>query len=387
MIKSNQNKRKVGILTFVRSNNYGTLLQAYALSKLLQNALGNNFIVEIVNIRVHSSGASLTERLLQKRALKEFWFVLKSKWNHIKMQNYLRRELPVSPERTGMDYEECIQFLRDQNYDVLVSGSDEIWTNKPGVPIPNVFFIPREIEAVKISMAPSANRGDYELLNEKQKELITQSLDDYSYLSVRDGNTKLFIKNFTDRPIHILSDPTLAYDFTNVVFHNKKINEAKRQNKKLILLMLKNHTIAKEIISEYGEECMIVSVFSLYNNTVRLLPTPLEFTVLFKQFDLTITDFFHGTAFAIKNNVPFISIDNENIYKKYESKIAYMLKSLSLSNHYLQIWDNCKSEYNNLLDKIQEMIGKSFDYSHCIAQVKSEYDKALTEIVNIIRER
>ena len=301
------------------------------------------------------------------------------------MQEFVESNIKTSPQRYCPTYEDSLEFLVSRDYDVYISGSDEIWANKPGKPYPNIYFIPPQLEGLKISFSSSVNRGDINHLTELQKQELSKSFNKYDLITVRDENTGNFVSNFTQKSVGLMYDPTFLYDFPLVEFNNRKITEAKKQHKRIICLMVSDRIIVNEIMNKYGEEYLIVSIYVFHPNTVLLVPSPLEFAVIFKQFDLVITNFFHGTVFSIKNDTPFISIDKEEIYKTYESKIADLLRRLNLKDHYLTMWNNNEEEICMLHNKIQEMLClKSINYSNARQQIKKECEFLLEGIYNCI---
>lgn len=384
-----ENKIKVGIITLVSTINYGTGLQAYATEKIFKKLLGEKYSVEVLNIEIWKGIENNT--LINK--VKNIARVLlrpRISYLHNKMKRFMHEfvenDIDTSPKMYCPTYRESLSFLESRGYNIYISGSDEIWANKPGKPFPNIYFIPPNLEGLKISFASSVNRGDLETLTENQKTELTASFESYDYISVRDDYSERFVHSFVANPVNVIYDPTFLCDFPTVEYYHKEIAKARKNNKKIICLMILNRRVANEIIEKYSKEYLIVSMYSLHSRTCMLVPTPLQFTSIFKQFDLVITNYFHGTIFCIKNNTPFISIDNEEIYKKYESKIANMLKRLDLTEHYLTIWDNSPTEYGILHEKIKKVFNRNESIDYCKAQekIRSECQPDLEKIRDLI---
>ncbi|OCZ49440.1 polysaccharide pyruvyl transferase family protein [Dehalobacter sp. TeCB1] len=391
-----EKKIKVGIITLVSTINYGTALQAFATQKVFEKMLGKKYVVEVLNFEIWD-GKSTTEtdrnNSFRNKLINTLHKLLRVRLNKIYsynkmkrlMKEFVKNNINTSPYSYCPSYKESLDFLISRNYDVYVSGSDEIWANKPGKPYPNIYFIPPQLKGLKISVSSSANRGDISKLTEFQRQELTASLMNYDFISVRDENTRCFVSNFTNKKVNLLFDPTLLYDFPFRDFSNKKIINAKKNQKKIICLMISDKKIANEIIEKYAKEYLIVSIYVFHTKTCLLVPSPLEFAAIFRNFDLVITNFFHGTVFSIKNDTPFISIDKEEIYKTYESKIADLLRRLNLKDQYLTMWDNNGEEIFKLHDKVQEMLClNSVSYSNARQQIKEACELQFEEIYNCI---
>lgn len=390
-MKENAKVIRIGVLTFVRSYNFGTLMQAYATIKILQEAFGDTCKVELVNIKFWKSPnqqAGVLIKLNGKR-FRDYIFFLRNKIEHSRMKLFYRRQFNSSPEFTCSDFESSLAYLEKQNYDIIISGSDEIWANKNNIPIPNIFFIPPKIKSVKMSIATSSNRGDLDLLSIEQRNYIMDSIKEYKYLSVRDKNTQVFVQSLTGKNSHLMFDPTLAYDFPVIKYNSILLPLLNIRKKKSIALMLSNRAIAEDIIDNFSNEFFIVSLVNNHRKTYNIkLHNPMQFAQIFSKFSLVITDYFHGTVFSIKTDTPFISIDSEPIYMKYESKIHDMLLRLGLEKHYFPIWCLDSDISISLHNKINDLIknGNKMDFSAAREYVRQDYFSALNNIKKIIQE-
>ncbi|SDJ86017.1 polysaccharide pyruvyl transferase family protein [Natronincola ferrireducens] len=386
MAVNRQEKSKIGVITYVRSNNWGTFLQAYATVKLLEKYLGDYYEVELIDITTRAKTTEGRKSKSLREILqypKRFLLSRKLRKNHENIIKFYESNLKLSERFHSEHFNEALKFIKDRQYDILVSGSDEIWANKSGVDIPNIYYIPHEIIARKISIAPSANRGDLNTLTDKEKSYIKHSLSGYDYITVRDKNTYEFVTDLTDKKVSLIYDPTLGCEFEPVP--HQKI----RRDKKVIALMFGkvNPDVAQRIVERYGKKYKIVSIHSYIPKTEWLyIKDPLEFVSLYNEIDLMITSSYHGTIFSIKSDTSFISIDNESIYKQYSSKISDLLNRLKLEEHYQPILDNSEVEYEMLFKKIDKLLEHESSLNFNDAK-KSAYDvvnNSLAEIRNTI---
>ena len=91
----------------------------------------------------------------------------------------------------------------------------------------DVFFFGKNYNGKKISYAASIGKSDVSLLenNKDLKTKITNLLEDFDNISVRDKNTFNFIKYLTKKEPEIVLDPTLIY--TPKILENEKFIKIK----------------------------------------------------------------------------------------------------------------------------------------------------------------
>ena len=76
------------------------------------------------------------------------------------------------------------------------------------------FWLSEEVQAKKIFIAASARGTDFKDLSNSQKDKLTNALNSFDAISVRDEATKRLMNALigTDKNIVKLSDPTFAFD-------------------------------------------------------------------------------------------------------------------------------------------------------------------------------
>ena len=124
----NTKNLRIGILTFHKSINYGSVLQAYALSKTLKDA---GYSVEIIDYEpqryeeiysLYLKNNSLHHVL--SNVLKRFPYRVAYKNRVNAFKNFRQTYLPLSKEKYFFDSD--LEVLNDR-YDVLIVGSDQVW--------------------------------------------------------------------------------------------------------------------------------------------------------------------------------------------------------------------------------------------------------------------
>ena len=190
----------IGIITLSASNNCGSLLQSYALKRVLER-YGS---VEIINFSSPSSH-SYYDLFSRRRSIRE----------NIKSLLYLK--ILISEKAGYQEFRsEYLQIkgkefyaaeLVDiaEKYDVVVTGSDQVWNVLMG-DFDEAFFL-GWTDVRKVAYAPSL--GGRHLNQSNRFEQIKKWIDDISYISVREELGKECLEEVTGKEITKVLDPTL----------------------------------------------------------------------------------------------------------------------------------------------------------------------------------
>lgn len=199
---------KIGIMTFHKSINYGSVLQAYALAYKLREM---GYEPEIIDYkqRNYDFQYRIIKPPFSPEALKHdfvnlnFYSIMKKR--KAAFEKFRKVHLPLSKKEYcfGNSLSEL-----DSLYDLLICGSDQIW-NTNASDFDTAYFFPFAEKTPKISYAVSLNRG--ELYNSDDPELIRNCINNFKALSAREvsGRDKIF--NFIDgkKDVSVVLDPTL----------------------------------------------------------------------------------------------------------------------------------------------------------------------------------
>ena len=328
---------KIGILTYHASHNYGAFLQAYALCELLIEETGND--VEIVNFNM-SQAEVFYESIVNSEKDEEQKAYKRARYEMFKSE--LQRNLRLEGNCLISDDIDTFREWIHGRYDTVIVGSDEVWKIDGFRGFPNPYWLPGDLGCKKISYAASS-RAALSNLTEEQKQQIKGYISDFEYIGVRDEVTKDLIHQLTGRSVYLNCDPTFAYDF----YINKELGKWLLKTKyhisgkkKCIALMITSMRFADSIVRKYGKDFDFVplSTFQKCTNENPVL-NPFEWIQVIAGCDGLITNFFHGTVFAIKGNTPFVSFEIRDIESDQQSKIYDLLQRNSLENHYFR-FDN-----------------------------------------------
>ena len=197
--------KKVGIVTYTRSNNYGARLQAYAVYKIMKDM---GFDAEIIDVDYPKRYYKyVVGRILNLSDSISEWF---GKYViTYKMLRFNKRNIGATRHIITRSTDKMCEFINNQGYDAVICGSDEIWSSRTReIAPPSIYFLPEKINALKIAFSPSAN-GNH-VFKEAEKKWLKCNLEAYSLLGVRDEMTLALVRDeLRIEKAELIYDPTL----------------------------------------------------------------------------------------------------------------------------------------------------------------------------------
>ncbi len=214
---------KIGIITmYYGNNNYGGIAQAYALYKYLAS---EGYDAELISYKRSVQKTVRGAAELKKIGLKGYYKkhsdkffkrvfsrceqkLLRKKYDKIIGMEINKRKSAFERSREAIPYskvytEETIGECVD-DYDVFISGSDQIWSPEAIQPPYVLTFLPPKKK--RISYASSITVSSY---SDDYCELMKNALSYYDWISVRENDGKVFLENLLHRKVDVTADPTL----------------------------------------------------------------------------------------------------------------------------------------------------------------------------------
>ena len=201
-------KIRVGIIShYFKNNNYGGMLQAYALCEVL-NGMG----FETKQISYNMRDNSFAYRSLLYKTLRKGYRAVKSTLKflrHIPIEfKLLKRKKKLRQFRESIPHTKTVFDLKTirtcNDFDVYITGSDQVWN-------PSWYddaFLLKFVTAEKVKMSYAASVGK-KMLNEAESERFRDALKDFSAISVREGNAVDLLQGLTEKTVELVLDPTL----------------------------------------------------------------------------------------------------------------------------------------------------------------------------------
>ena len=337
---------RVGIVThYYQSQNYGGNLQAYALCKALE-ALGHE--AEQISLDRNKDLGALT---YMRRKLAQFVKGIGTPSSLNVPELALRKKaimsfnqlIPHSPVYSERSVGKCAQ-----RYDVLITGSDQVWHPAAVCDAYLLTFAPSE--KVKISYAASVA---HDVLTSAQKERYTKAFSSYNAISVREQEAVGMLQPLSQLPIEWVLDPTLLlsreqwlaistpsqmeddYVFCYFLADDKKHRDvaqayAKKYDYKLVTLPHLSGQFRK-CDENFGD----VQLYDV---------TPQRLISLIRDAKCVFTDSFHATVFSLlmeKEHFVFQRSGSE----KMSSRIYSLASLFDTRDHFCDADDKINLEY------------------------------------------
>ena len=302
------NNRKIGILTWTRYWNYGTLLQAYAIYTAIRERCPDTYLIDYApsskfklynQIRYLNSPSlylgKLRSTLYDKLiADKTSLATKREKMRHFIESNTVMTETAATPEE-----------LKNvtAGFDTLICGSDQIWTPISFHPEYYLSFAPDSVR--KIAYAPSFGVSR---ISGGKKKIIAKLLRRFDSLSVREEQGREIVRQLTGQDAFVAADPVLLlsrehwesvavrpqmtepYVFCYILQSEKVYPSAREYAQK--------NRLAVRAINESRRETGAAA------DEIIADASPEEFVGLIQSAEMVVTDSYHGLLFSLLFHKP-----------------------------------------------------------------------------------
>lgn len=341
---------KIGILTFHKAINYGSVLQAWALQNTLKM---NGYDSEIIDYEPkelrHLYETSLKDAKGFKRKLKRILsFKRKVSMQRDKFLCFRKENLHLSKEMYF--YDSDFRGIADK-YDVIITGSDQVW-NTNIVDCDPIFFLPFPFNGKKIAYACSVNDGQ---VNERfPAGWLEKWLRQYDFISVREQSGVEKLSSFLNYNMKIYNtlDPTLLLDkemYTSLL--GDRIKDERYIFLYNMWTKMEGIQVAKKVSEKLGlpvytitNQMDMIRIVKYSRNGVKVdlqHTGPKDFLNYIYYSDFIITDSFHGTAFSIIFNKEFLTLNThmDNGQYKNDERLISILSNEALVERFVKIDD------------------------------------------------
>jgi hypothetical protein len=345
---------KIGIITYVKCDNYGAELQAFALQRKL-NMLG--YDAEVVNLE--------KRRIDMKRNPDVIWgsirmrikrYGIKGLWSIYKKSKETKKRM-----RVEADYKEKIaskhtlferffnEKVRHSNryytldeianaenlpYDTYIAGSDQIW-NFIHTDRLDVYFLmfANKYKAKKISYAASIS---IYAIPRRLRKTYGEYIRNIDVLSVRELQGAELVDKYWNRKAEVVLDPTFL--LTKDDWEEEVAKAPNVEGDYLLIYTLSGSPHIRKMAIGIAKQLKlkVVNIKSNYveepnDGTIHFYEIgPAEWVGLWSKAKYVVTDSFHGTAFSINFNIPFTTLVNP--VSMMNSRVLSILKIVGLES-------------------------------------------------------
>lgn len=342
--------KKLGILTLV-FHNYGTALQAYAMSRVLNRMKPQGVYIEVINLETPWKGASLRlipflKQILCAYKWRAFGYCFNlTRWvldgrkickvshlSEIKKRDglfsYLDGLIPYTEKK--YTYEDVRQGLF-HNYDAILVGSDQVW-NELKIGNPDIFCL-EFFDKKKLTYAASFGTTSISVEN---FDRYKKNISSFDSLLIREQEGVNLCKQMGRNDAEYVLDPTLLLKANE---YDELVNRSEtkvRDNFVLVYSLNFSYKIYSEAYKlAKKNNCKMVVLkrsfcppnINKFENAEELYAvSPEAFLWLIKHARCVVTNSYHAMLFSINFNRNFYTyLDNRSEANSRIFSIVHML--------------------------------------------------------------
>ena len=309
---------RVGVLTLPLHTNYGGILQAYALQKVLLD-MGH----EVVLFDSYPQPPKMFPFPMQyafylKRIILKFF----KRYNSVPVF-YEKRQIELYPlkEHVRQFYRNNITHVNfnylqpfvEEDYDALIVGSDQVWRPmySPDIYSAYLSFAKDKNNIRRIAYAISFGTEDWEYTDD-QTTVCSQLAQTFDAISVREQSAIALCRDHLKVDATWVLDPTMLVDLRHYTTYISK-SKAEYPSNMCYSYILdesedKQRILANLIKEQEYTPYIVKNIDDSENSNV---PSVEDWLKAFYDAKFVFTDSFHGCVFSILFNKPFVVYGNK----------------------------------------------------------------------------
>lgn len=340
--KTRSKEKTVGIMTFHRADNYGALLQAYALKRTLRNLDVHPYVINYKCPAIESTYSFFSQmenfgiKWILRKAVKLICLpaiiLIRRKFNKFRNE-YLHNTDDYSP-----------QNINHADFDIYISGSDQVF-NPQITGFDSNYFLDFVKDKRKCFSYAASFGLEYSELGRKEIDFFHKMLHNFAKISVREKEgISIIEKTRPGKECFQSLDPVLllnSREWEEITVLPKK--------KGYVLMYLMNYddkiiNYARELAKAKKLRLILISHkldLKRRPGIKKITPTPQEFLGYFINADYVITNSFHGTAISTMFNKAFFTDMSES--RKTNPRLMNFLELTGLTGRLI---DNIGTDYD-----------------------------------------
>lgn len=345
-----QIKKKIGILTFAKGDNYGAVLQAYALKEVL---LRMGYTVEFIYLTWNTWKSNLLSYVtpLSKR----FESFRNEYIDSFTVECHTKEDLA------------CVS----KDFDYCIMGSDQIWN--PAITTHRALryfgdFLPGTVKRFSYAASFGFANWQFPELTDEIKKLLRK----FDAVSVREDEAITICRDIFDCEAIKVLDPTLLLGDFSALLHKSSVYQDAVVGFKFSP-SVEYYDLLRKIAAELDTFPFLME--GLSKTTIKSgmfthrswFPSPLTWVNNIANARFVVTDSFHCMAFSIIFKKNFVVIPSNTAL---QSRMTSLLSDLGLIDRLFssheealesKIW--CKAiDYNLVDNKLEELRRSSMDF-------------------------
>lgn len=361
--------KKIALISPHDEPNYGTMLQAYALAKAIENLGGRaeyisykkvirqNLFKKILYYAIRP--LKIIDRLKnekRKSALDDYSFFRTPEFNDTmhEFEKFYKEYIPHS------DIVYNPKTIKDSTvYTKFIVGSDQTWSPNLYTPLSINFLDFVKDYSKKNAYGPSLGTTN---VSESYQKILKEKLSGFANLSCREKTNCSLIEELTGKKVTHVLDPTLLLTTEQW----DKVAQNVVMPEKYVLCYILGE---KKCISDFAEMLGKKKNIPVYYIAIRPIYLqkenslkgvgPAQIIHLIKNATYVVTDSFHGSIFSINYNRNFYCFTKRNntLEKNDNGRILEVLKDFGLTQRFKADGD-MNLEEDIFFDKISPFLEK-----------------------------
>lgn len=357
---------KIGVMTFWWSqDNYGQILQCYALQKYLRDAGHDAYLIRYKN----EEKSPLWQKCFKAFNLSLLYKHLKYKINSCKVKkeqicndrhfDEFRKKYINQSEKFYSSYKELKE--NPPEADIYIVGSDQVWNFSFLKKIKNSSYIHSYMldfgkeTTKKMSYAASWSMNS---LSSKLIDEIKPLLQKFSYVSVREENGVKLCKQCGYDKSEFVCDPTMLLD-AEIYRKLYRVEAIRKQEKKYLLLYMLNNECNFDIqkVYDFAIEKNLEVVYVTGNGVVdkrdKFFATIQEWLYLIDNAEYIVTNSFHCCVFSSLFEKKYGVVKLKGKSSGMNTRMVTLFNLLGIEERFVDD-DFIPMEKSFLLNKIQK---------------------------------
>ena len=402
---------RIGIITYYRVANFGANLQAVSTYRYLEQAGHEPIFIHYMSRQLYEVNDGSYDTNPQVKAHLDF------------VDSVITRQT-----ETCFTADDVNRAIEKHGIEAIIIGSDAVLQHHPLLSrihvvgrrvkrlrrekvndermFPNLFWGCGITPSIKKAlMSVSSQNSAYRYISSSKKRNMRNTLNEFSFISVRDTWAQKMVRFIADKEVPITPDPVFAFRHhaEDLIPSKEHILTKFGLPEKYILVSFLNVHIPSNIINglkdRFGQNAYCVALPSPlglrfshnYDYEIALPLSPIDWYALIAHSCGYIGNNMHPVVVALSNGVPCFSIDNYSNYNFWSqpiddgaSKIEDLLKYFNLQEYRMV-------PYKDNTDGLDERIAKqimSFPKNEVLQFSEKKYNGYITmmdSILNAIR--
>lgn len=377
--------KKLLLLTWYENNNYGTSLQAYSLKKVIEDPLCTGLLKDTDKLDIvtctflrHKPERKTERGIKIKKIFSPRAYLQKIEQfedRKIALKNkdlfQTRRDAfeKFNSENFSFSGEKNLQLAEEltdlaQNYDIIASGSDQIWNPEALDPTYLLEWVPKDKKIISYGSSLSIK-----YIPEKFYSLYQRTLSRFDNISIRDIACREQLSEITGKNVRTVVDPVVLLGKDELLCCAKKSKLSFVDNNYVFCYFLGNNKVYRELVLEYAKANnykikAIINTGSSYASDKVLEEYavwdagPWEFVNLIENAKMVLTDSFHATVVSTLMKTQFFVFEKDSTRPEQNNRIKEFLSDTGLDTRWL---DKCNIQKNEISEDEWCLAHKNLD--------------------------